>query len=426
MQEVALKTNLIKKQAESYEKVYQRFKDDPKTQSDALYYKFLNQYYSNIIQARETSQPLGQHNLFGPVELFYAMDIVPYLQCHLSAVGPALWDCTEYFELAQGYGIAPEFCSFEKLRVGYMLADAITKPDFIVGSNLYCTASIKSMLMAAENWDIPYFIIDAPYSRDEAAIDYYGGQMKKAVAFMEDQTGRKMDYDRLRELTQKSKKCFDYFRQLVELRKLASSPVSFVNAAKANDMLGLGAGTDMVVEYLGKLLAEVHARQADGIPAVPGERLRIAWWGGIPGFDPKIIRWLAKDHGVNIVIDGFSLIGPLIETDEHLADPLKYIARKTLSFPVARFSGRFSDVSQDITRVARESKIDACIIYTSLGCTQISGIQKIYRDAISEKLGLPTFVLDGDYCDSRVVSAQQIRAKLEEFFSLLEYQKNQG
>ena len=145
MQEVAVKQNLIEKQAESYAKVYQRFKDNPKAQSDTVYYKFLNQYYSNILQARETDQPLGQHNLFGPVELFYAMDIVPYLQCHLSAVGPALWDCTEYFELAQGFGIAPEFCSFEKLRIGYILADSITKPDFILGTNLYCTGSMKTI-----------------------------------------------------------------------------------------------------------------------------------------------------------------------------------------------------------------------------------------------------------------------------------------
>jgi benzoyl-CoA reductase/2-hydroxyglutaryl-CoA dehydratase subunit BcrC/BadD/HgdB len=424
MPEVALKPNLIQKQAESYKHVYQRFKDNPKTQSDALYYKFLYQYYTNILQARETNQPLGQHNLYGPVELFYAMDIVPYLQCHLSAVGPALWDCTEYFELAQGYGIAPEFCSFEKLRIGYMLAEAITKPDFIVGSNLYCTGSMKSMLMAAQNWNIPYFIIDAPYSRDEAAIDYYAEQMKRAVAFLEAQTGKKMDYDRLRDLTQKSKKCFDYFRQIVELRKLVPSPVSFVNAAKGNDMLDLGAGTDMVVEYFEKLLGEIHARQTEGIPAVPDERLRIAWWGAIPNFDPKIVRWLSEEHKANIVADLFTVLGPLVETDEHLTDPLKYIARKTLSFPVARLSGRFSDVSQDITRIAQETKIDACIIYTSLGCTQISGIRKIYRDATSENLGLPTFILDGDYCDSRVISPQQIRAKLDEFFALLEHQKN--
>lgn len=425
MQELALKQNLIERQAESYKQVYQRFKDNPKAQSDAVYYKFLHQYYSNIIQARETNQPLGQHNLYGPVELFYALDIVPYLQCHLSAVGPALWDCTEYFELAQGYGIAPEFCSFEKLRIGYMLSGSITKPDFIVGSNLYCTGSMKTMLMAAQNWDIPYFIIDAPYARDEAAIDYYAGQMKKAVDFLEGQTGKKMDYDRLRELTQKSKKCFDYFRQMVDLRKLLPSPVSFVNTAKGNDMLELGGGTDMVVEYFEKLADEIDTRQAEGIPAVPGERLRVAWWGAIPNFDTKIVRWLAQDYGVNIVVDLFTLLGPLFETDEHLTDPLKYIARKTLSFPVVRLSGRFSDVSQDITRVAQESHIDACIIYTSLGCTQISGIRKVYRDAVSEKLGVPTFILDGDYCDSRVISGHQIRARLGEFFALLEHQKSQ-
>ena len=426
MQEVAIKPNLIEKQAETYAKVYQRFKDNPKAQSDAVYYKFLNQYYSNILQARETDQPLGQHNLFGPVELFYAMDIVPYLQCHLSAVGPALWDCTEYFELAQGFGIAPEFCSFEKLRIGYILADSITKPDFILGTNLYCTGSMKTMLMAAQKWDIPYFIIDAPYTRDEASIDYYAGQMKKAVDFLEAQTGRKMDYDRLRELTQKTKKCFDYFRELVELRKLPSTPVSFVNVAKGNDMLELGAGTDTAVEYFEKLLNEIHTQKADRISAVPGEKLRVAWWGALPGFDTKIVRWLAQEHGVNIVLDLFTLLGPPIETGEHLSNPLKYIARKTLSFPVARLSGLFSDVSQDITRVAKESKIDACIIYTSLGCTQISGIRKIYRDAVTEKLGIPTFILDGDYCDSRVISAPQVRAKLAEFFALLEHKKSQG
>jgi benzoyl-CoA reductase/2-hydroxyglutaryl-CoA dehydratase subunit BcrC/BadD/HgdB len=285
---------------------------------------------------------------------------------------------------------------------------------------------MKTMLMAAQEWEIPYLIVDAPYIRDEAAIDYYAGQMKKAVEFMEGQTGKKMDYDRLRESTQKTKKCLDYFRKIVELRKLPHTPVSFVNSAKANDMLEMGAGTDMAVEFFEKLLAEIDERRAEGIPAVPDEKMRIAWWGALPGYDAKIVRWLAQEYGANIVLDLFTLFGPPIETDEHLTDPLKYIARKTLSFPVPRLSGLFSGVSQDITRVAKESKIDACVIYTSLGCTQISGIRKIYRDAITEKLGIPTFILDGDYCDSRVISAQQVRAKLADFFALLEHQKSQA
>lgn len=413
MPETLIKVDRLKSLTDGYRGLIQRFKGT----SDEKYFSFLAEYYTDVLEAREKGLPMGQYNLYAPVELYYALGIIPYLQCHTSAVGPGLWDCTEYLELAQGFGIANEFCSFEKLRMGYILADCFPKADFMISSNLYCTASIKTLGIASEYQNIPNFLIDAPYSDDEESVTYYRGQLQKALEFLEEKTGKKLDPERLQEVAQLSRDAVDLFRQIIQLRRIVPSPLPFVHAAKCNDAINLGAGTPQTVMYLQNLKEEVEARVAAGQGAIAQERHRVAWWGAMPFFDPKLSRWLADRHGVAVVADNFTLLPPSFSPEEPLADPLRYIARKTLGMSIARLSRPYDGVRADLVKTTRENQADCAVIFTSLGCKQLSGLTRLMKDSMSEELGLPTLVIDGDYCDYRVVSSAQIRGKVDEFFT---------
>ena len=414
MSETVAKADLLRTLTDGYIGLIQRFKGT----SDEKYFSFLADCYTNVLESREKNLPMGQYNLYAPVELFYAMGITPYLQCHTSAVGPGLWDCTEYLELAQGFGIANEFCSFEKLRMGYILADCFPKADFMISTNLYCTASIKTLGIASEYQGIPNFLIDAPYSDDEESVTYYRGQLEKALVFMEEQTGKKLDPERLKEVAQHSWEAVELFRQILQQRHFVPCPVPFVHAVKCNDAVNLGAGTLKAVEYLKCLKKEVEARAAAGQGAIASERHRVAWWGALPFFDPKLSRWLAETHGVAIVADNFTIMSAdSISPEEPLEDPLRYIARKTLGMSIARLSRPYSGVGADLVETARKNRVDCSVIFTSLGCKQLSGLTRLIKDSMSEELGLPTLVIDGDYCDYRVVSSAQIRAKVDDFFT---------
>jgi benzoyl-CoA reductase/2-hydroxyglutaryl-CoA dehydratase subunit BcrC/BadD/HgdB len=414
MPETAAKVEILRSLTDGYIGLIQRFKGT----SDEKYFSFLADYYTNVLEVKKTGLPLGQYNLYAPVELCYGMGIVPYLQCHTSAVGPGLWDCTEYLELAQGYGIANEFCSFEKLRMGYILADCFPRADLMISTNLYCTASIKVLGIASEYQDVPNFLIDAPYSDDEESVTYYRGQLQKALEFMEEKTGKKLDMDRLREVARLSHEAVELYRQILQLRHAAPCPLPFVQAVKGNDAINLGAGTAEAVDYLKCVKGEVEARAEAGQGGVADERHRVAWWGAIPFFDPKLSRWLADTHGVAIVADNFTILSPTpLPSEEPLDDPLRYIARKTLGMSIARLSRPYNRIREDLIEMTRKNQADCSVIFTSLGCKQLSGLTRLMKDSMSEDLGLPTLVIDGDYCDYRVVSSAQIRAKVDEFFT---------
>lgn len=413
MLETAAKVDRFTQMRDGYAGLIPRFKGT----CDENYFSFLAQYYTDVIEAKEKGRPVGQYNLYAPVELYYALGITPYLQCHMSAIGPGLWDCTEYLELAQGFGIANEFCSFEKLRMGFILADAVPKADFMISSNLYCTASIKTVGIASEQQNIPNFLIDAPYSESEEAIAYYKGQLARALEFLEEKTGKKVAPDRLREVAGRSWEAIERFRKVIGLRKRVPAPVSFVHAAKCNDMLNLGAGTQGPLDYLQKLYEESMAHVEAGQGAIPDERHRVAWWGATPFFDPKISRWLAERHGAAIVVDNFTLLPPAFPPDEPQMDPLKYLARKTLGMSIARLSRPYELAEECVIRTTRESQADCSVIFTSLGCKQLSGLTRLMKDSMSLQLGIPTLVIDGDYCDYRVASSSLIRSRLDEFFT---------
>lgn len=46
---------------------------------------------------------------------------------------------------------------------------------------------------------MPQYVIDVPYEPDEAAVAYVAEQLRGMQAFLEEQTGRKIDQDALRE-----------------------------------------------------------------------------------------------------------------------------------------------------------------------------------------------------------------------------------
>ena len=47
------------------------------TESHKIYYQMLTDYYTRLLKSEEESSFVAAHSIFFPVEIFYAMDIVP-------------------------------------------------------------------------------------------------------------------------------------------------------------------------------------------------------------------------------------------------------------------------------------------------------------------------------------------------------------
>jgi len=62
------------------------------------------------------------------------------------------------------------------------------------------------------------------------------------------------------------------------------------------------------------------------------------------------------------------------------------------------------------------------IVITLTPVVSLASLSRCLK-TISEKLGIPVLVLEGDLCDSRNYSAEQLRARVESFAEMLKMAK---
>jgi benzoyl-CoA reductase/2-hydroxyglutaryl-CoA dehydratase subunit BcrC/BadD/HgdB len=391
--------------------------------SDIYYYSFLRDYYQSVLQAKEEGKPLVLYNIYSSPEIFLAMDLIPYLQGHLNLITPAFKDCEEFFELAKGHGIPSEICSYERLRLGMTLANTMPPPDLIVVTNIYCTGNHMMLEHMGGLNNIPVFSYDCPYSFSEEGVKYHVGQIKDLIRSIEESTKHRMNYDKLEEIVSYSKQAMQYWYQISQLKGARPAPGTMMDYFKDVEILVLGIGTEEASKFMEAHSAELAARVDNNQGAAPAEKYRLAWWGGFPFFDMAIFDWLIKEFGAITVQDSFDVatLGTLDLIGDP-KDPIEYIARKNMAYPITIMSSKFELVRPRIIRATKERQVNASIIYASFTCKQLTLLTRLLRDCMSEEVKIPTLILDGDYCDKRIVSTNQMKERMKEFFSMLEAQ----
>ena len=88
-------------------------------ESHKLYYQMLADYYSHLLKAQEEGSFIAAHTIFFPVEILYAMDIVP-MHTEITAWMSALFSgsCDDLLAASAEVGLATEICSPYRILTG--------------------------------------------------------------------------------------------------------------------------------------------------------------------------------------------------------------------------------------------------------------------------------------------------------------------
>ena len=145
--------------------------------------------------------------------------------------------------------------------------------------------------------------------------------------------------------------------------------------------------------------------------------------GGIPFFDPGFWDWVAQEFQAAWVADIFDInVFHCMDLIGDPDDPLEYIARRIMTFPINFISREYSRVKDYLVQAARERQANASVAYAPFTCKQLAFLTRFFKDNMVEEVGIPTLILDGDYLDKSIISTSQMKARLSEFFDMLEKQ----
>ncbi len=398
----------------------ERLKARSTAKSDLIFWQALRDYYGRALEAKEQGQPLIMAGMFPPHELFHAMDIPYYVaENHAIMEGQATSELREkLFDTAEGYGMPTDFCSPHRAAVGLAKLGMQLKPDLVVSTATTCDQTLKLYDLLADVYGVPSYLVDSPYRIDEAGLKYAQQDIKDLISFLEERTGRKLDYDRLKEVLRLSKEAYDYWEKLYELRKTVPCPVGGRAGIKDLTLIQTSSGTQIGVDYFKARYEELKEKVERGEGVVPEEKYRVAWLYVLPLFDLSIADWLEKEFGAVIVVDSFGYAASDIDLNPE--DPIDFLVKKPLKrgFVCRGYApNEYMHFVDDLAQVCRDMRADVAILLSHWSCQQYTGTIRMLKDEIGGRMGLPFHVVNGDLLDPRVVSSEEMKDSLAEFFN---------
>ncbi len=387
--------------------------------SERLYYEMLSNYFTRLQSASDEGKFVAAHTVFFPTEILYAMDIVPmHTETTTWMISLFTGECSDLLSAGTDLGLASEICTPHRGLAGAFAIGALPRPDVMLWSNMICDNTAKSGELLMEVNNCPGFFLDHPFQHSEDEKSYFVGELESMIGFLEEQSGRKMDWARLAEIVGLMDKQIELFREICELRKAVPSPFHTQGFLELLTIDYLFPGQPEAINYLETLRDELAEKVRVGQGAVSDERFRLMSLFIPPMYLIGFMERISQEYGAVSVTEPFFTYWGEGRLDP--GKPLESVTEKSYMLPEMRMYGPLDDRAlKSITSCAEQYKVDGAIYYADVGCRHSCATVKLFKDTLNE-IDVPVLTLDCDVVDPTVTSEEEMREKLERFFELLE------
>lgn len=383
-------------------------------------------YYTAAHTARRNGKFIAYVNAFTPVELLYAMDFIPiYPENHAVILGARRLS-EEVAPAAEKLGYSMDLCSYARSDLGSILTGksptfGLPKPDLLLVSNSQCGTLTKWFEVLARMYEAPMVLLDVPHSgngeRDPDAERYVKAQLEELVGVLERITGARLDPQRLSESIRLSREASDLWTKVLLCGSHIPSPITVFDQFIAMAPIVAQRGTQVAVDFYGKLLDELEERIAKGVGAVSHERFRL-FWDNLPIW-PELRRLseFLDERGAALVTSLYTWAWATLWVGEE--DPFQDWAQQYLYTANLHLERRI----QTYVEYAREYRLDGFLYHSNRSCKMVSQDIPELRRAVAERTGIPGVILEADHNDPRLYSIESLESQIQSFLELLESKK---
>lgn len=396
-----------------------------KLRAKELMKKLTKEYYGGAAKAHQENRFVAYTTAVSPVELFVAHDVIPIypenhsVMCITNRMTPRLSMAIE----KKGY--TTHLCAYARSDLGYReLRESpiggIPDPDFLLACNAQCFTLTKWFQVLSRRYGAPLFVFDTPqYIRNDKArqniIRYVEAQIYELIGALENLTGKKFDYDRLREVLAYSREACRLYKEFLDLAAHKPSPINIFDALIHMAIIVYLRGTPQAVQYYQTLLDEIRQEKvAKGIGVIPNERFRL-YWENLP------VWFKFREHANLLASYGAVLLTSLYvhawSYDFDVSDPVRTLAENyTAVFSNVELEER-AEMALDLFQ---RYGLNGSIMFLNRSCKAVTFGEHELREMITRKTGIPALVFESDMGDPRFYSEVQVKTRLEAYFETLE------
>lgn len=396
-----------------------------KMNSKELSKKITKEYMHDAFHAHELGKMVGYSTAISPVELFVAHDIIPiYPENHAVACLSGRMG-TELSLVTESLGYTSHLCAYARSDLGYRqtgktATGGIPEPDLLLSCNAQCFTLTKWFQVLARRGNVPMFVFDTPeFIRDSGArkeiVKYCVMQLKEMIAWLEEVTKRKFDYDRLKEVMRYSAQSSLLYKEFLDMAQYKPSPISIFDALIGMAIAVYRRGTPECVEYYQTLVDECQAKVDQGIGVLKNEKYRLYWENLPVWFKFSDHAKLLGSYG-GVILTSLYVHAWSLEFDLD-KDPLLTMAEQYVScFSNSTIEDR-ADMAVDLFK---RYDMNGMLMFMNRSCKAVSFAVPSLRDILTKRTGIPALVFESDMGDPRFYSETQIRTRIEAYFETLD------
>jgi len=387
-------------------------------------------------------------------EIIRAMDIVPAWVENYAGIIAVKREQDPFLSKAEADGYSRSLCTYATCDLGFDAIRAelgemppnapwggLAKPDMILGTGMaICEPRYKWPAVIQRYMDVPAHVLCLPLPHYGDSIkevelyyvNYITEQLKGLVEFLEKQTRRMMDWDRLWEIIDLAERTLKVWWECLDLRKAIPTPMGTEDAMNTMVPGSFMLGTQEAFDFYLELYNEINYRVDNKIGLVPEEKYRILWGAGLP-------PWFAlgefdyfKSKGAvfpaEVTYRPYAYWEPFIELPK-VSDPLEHLAWRWVRSATCRYEkaqkrpGSHPDVERLIEYI-EDYTIDGVVMHACFSCRswhvgliqQLATLKKVYKD-------IPSLILESDMVDASSYSEAEAHAQIDTFIEIMETYK---
>jgi benzoyl-CoA reductase/2-hydroxyglutaryl-CoA dehydratase subunit BcrC/BadD/HgdB len=411
--------------------------------SKLLLKKMTLDYYIDLNKARYNGRKVAWASSIVPQEFMEAMDIaVAYPENH-SATIAAKKGAMKYIDHADEMGYSNDICSYARINLAYadLKCDEVfnlPKPDFVVCTNNICSVLVKWYEALAEQYNVPFFLIDVPFNYDYDAakkfpdndphhkinyienhykdfvmditqerIDYIKDQFYLFIKFLEKMCGKKFDYDKFNKVMEISNRCGKAWAKAMEYAEKVPSPLDGFNMFNYMALMVCMRGKESSVKLYELIAQEMEENMKEGKSQFPFKQQHRIMWDGIACWPYLRHNYttLAKN---GIVISGstypkaWELVYDVGNMDE-------------LAAVYAGIGNNRCMAYQSDTRamIQQQCNCDGVVYHMNRSCKVMDFMQPEMRRQIYDMVHIPYISFDGDQSDPKNFSKAQFENRIQ-------------
>ncbi|MCJ7522655.1 MAG: 2-hydroxyacyl-CoA dehydratase family protein [Dehalococcoidia bacterium] len=386
-------------------------------------------------------------------EILAAMDIVQVYTENYAGLCAVKRQAESYMDKARAEGYSDLLCGYAQVGIGFdamrhelgeMPPDApdggMPEPDMLLGCSMGCDPRWKWYQALGRYKDTPIYNMDVlmpPSDADmnairEHSVRYMAEELRGLVRFLEEQTGRRMDYDRLMTIVRQVEETRRWWRDAYELRKAIPAPMTtqdhFVLFVPHHMMLA----DSFTLEFYKGLYDELKERVDNKIGAIDDERYRLLWGVGLPPWHSMYILDYFLNFGAVFAAETAYMVPEPFEIPADISDPVEIIALRAFERNTAlqrrgQEAGDIPPLAQAHLERIKDYNIDGVVMHITRSCRASTMGQILVKNVVRDHYpNMPVMFMESDIIDLGTFSDTETKDRIDSFMEMVDAYKKKA